>query len=179
MNFLPDIEIHCDDCNGKRYNRDTLAVKFKGKSISDILNLTINEAVEFFINIPTIHRRIKTLQDVGLGYMNLGQSSTTLSGGEAQRIKLASELAKKGWETLWTKELVQRHRLYQFGLKRLMSFDESLLRSFFATFFKLPKSDWSRFMANTLPLPELVLVMLKLFFISPLKVKLGMIGVLI
>ena len=95
MNFLPDIEIHCDDCNGKRYNRDTLAVKFKGKSISDILNLTINEAVEFFINIPTIYRRIKTLQDVGLGYMNLGQSSTTLSGGEAQRIKLASELAKK------------------------------------------------------------------------------------
>ncbi len=95
MNFLPDIEIHCDECNGKRYNRETLSVRFKGKSISDVLDLTINEAVDFFINIPSIYRRIKTLQDVGLGYMNLGQSSTTLSGGEAQRIKLASELSKK------------------------------------------------------------------------------------
>ncbi|KGG19112.1 Lycopene beta cyclase [Prochlorococcus marinus str. SS51] len=88
-------------------------------------------------------------------------------------------LSKKGWNVLWTKELIQRHRLYQFGLKRLMSFDEALLRSFFSTFFRLPKKDWSRFLANTLPLPELILVMLKLFTISPLKVKLGMIGVVI
>ncbi len=91
----------------------------------------------------------------------------------------SSELAKRGWKTLWSKELIQRHRLYQFGLKRLMSFDEALLRSFFATFFKLPKEDWSKFMANTLPLPQLILVMFKLFIISPLKVKLGMIGVVI
>ncbi|KGG15462.1 Lycopene beta cyclase [Prochlorococcus sp. MIT 0602] len=88
----------------------------------------------------------------------------------------SAKLAEKGWKVLWTKELVQRHRLYQFGLKRLMSFDEALLRSFFATFFRLPKEDWSRFLANTLPLPQLILVMLRLFTISPLKVKLGMIG---
>ncbi len=85
-------------------------------------------------------------------------------------------LAQNGWKTLWSSDLIQRHRLYQFGLKRLMSFDESLLRSFFASFFKLPKEDWSRFLANTLPLPQLILVMLKLFIIAPLKVKLGMIG---
>ncbi|HIG32708.1 MAG TPA: excinuclease ABC subunit UvrA [Flavobacteriales bacterium] len=95
MNFLPDAEVHCEDCNGKRYNRETLAVRFKGKSISDVLDLTINQAVEFFKAIPSIYRKIKTLQDVGLGYITLGQSATTLSGGEAQRIKLASELSKK------------------------------------------------------------------------------------
>jgi excinuclease ABC subunit A len=95
MNFLPDVEVHCEDCNGKRYNRETLAVRFKGKSISDVLDLTINQAVEFFKAIPSIYRKIKTLQDVGLGYITLGQSATTLSGGEAQRIKLASELSKK------------------------------------------------------------------------------------
>ncbi len=88
----------------------------------------------------------------------------------------SSELAKEGWKVLWPIELIQRHRLYQFGLKRLMSFDEELLRTFFATFFKLPREDWSRFLANTLPFPELILVMLKLFYISPLKIKLGMIG---
>ncbi len=91
----------------------------------------------------------------------------------------SAELAAKSWNILWPPELVQRHRLYQFGLKRLMSFDEALLRSFFATFFRLPKEDWSRFLANTLPLPKLVFVMLRLFTISPLKVKLGMIGIVI
>ena len=95
MNFLPDIMVHCDDCDGLRYNRETLDVRFKGKSISDVLNLTIDQAVEFFENIPKIIRKIKTLKDVGLGYITLGQSATTLSGGEAQRIKLASELSKK------------------------------------------------------------------------------------
>ena len=95
MNFLPDVEVHCEDCNGKRYNRETLEVCFKGKSISDVLELTINQAVEFFVAIPSIYRKIKTLQDVGLGYITLGQSATTLSGGEAQRIKLASELSKR------------------------------------------------------------------------------------
>jgi excinuclease ABC subunit A len=87
--------VHCDDCDGLRYNRETLDVRFKGKSISDVLNLTIDQAVEFFENIPKIIRKIKTLKDVGLGYITLGQSATTLSGGEAQRIKLASELSKK------------------------------------------------------------------------------------
>jgi excinuclease ABC subunit A len=87
--------VHCDDCDGLRYNKETLDVRFKGKSISDVLNLTIDQAVEFFENIPKIIRKIRTLKDVGLGYITLGQSATTLSGGEAQRIKLASELSKK------------------------------------------------------------------------------------
>ena len=95
MNFLPDVEVHCKDCNGKRYNRETLEVRFKGKSISDILDLTVDQAVNFFKHIPSIYRKIQTLKDVGLGYMSLGQSATTLSGGEAQRIKLASELSKR------------------------------------------------------------------------------------
>lgn len=95
MNFLPDVHISCESCNGKRYNRETLEVRFKGKSISDVLNMTINQAVEFFENQTSILKKIKTLQDVGLGYIKLGQSSTTLSGGESQRVKLASELAKK------------------------------------------------------------------------------------
>ncbi|OFY95935.1 MAG: excinuclease ABC subunit A [Bacteroidetes bacterium RIFCSPLOWO2_12_FULL_31_6] len=95
MNFLPDVYVECTDCNSKRYNRETLEVRYKGKSISDILNLTINQAVEFFENIPEIIRKIRTLQEVGLGYISLGQPSTTLSGGEAQRVKLATELAKK------------------------------------------------------------------------------------
>jgi excinuclease ABC subunit A len=95
MNFLPDVEVHCEDCNSKRYNRETLEVRFKGKSISDVLDLTINQAVDFFEHVPSIFRKIKTLQDVGLGYITLGQSATTLSGGEAQRIKLASELSKR------------------------------------------------------------------------------------
>ena len=95
MNFLPDVYVHCKDCNGKRYNRETLDVKYKGKSISDVLNLTIDQALEFFSGIPSIARKIKTIKDVGLGYITLGQPSTTLSGGESQRIKLAAELAKK------------------------------------------------------------------------------------
>ncbi len=95
MNFLPDVYVHCKDCNGKRYNRETLEVKFKGKSISDVLDMTINQSVEFFDQIPAIKLKLKALQGVGLGYITLGQSSTTLSGGESQRVKLASELAKR------------------------------------------------------------------------------------
>ena len=95
MNFLPDVYIHCTDCNGKRYNRETLEVKYKGKSISDVLEMTVNIGVEFFANVPSIYNKIKTLQDVGLGYIKLGQQSTTLSGGEAQRIKLSAELARR------------------------------------------------------------------------------------
>jgi len=95
MNFLPDVYVLCKDCQGKRYNRETLEVRFKGKSINDVLDMTINQAVEFFENIPSIVHKLKTLQDVGLGYLTLGQSSTTISGGEAQRVKLAAELSKK------------------------------------------------------------------------------------
>jgi len=95
MNFLPDIQVPCEVCHGKRYNRETLEVRYKGKSIADVLDMTINQAVEFFENVPDILRKIKTIQDVGLGYIKVGQSSTTLSGGESQRIKLATELAKK------------------------------------------------------------------------------------
>ena len=95
MNFLPDIQVPCEECHGKRYNRETLEVRFKGKSIADVLDMTINQACEFFENVPDILRKIKTIQDVGLGYIKLGQSSTTLSGGESQRVKLATELAKK------------------------------------------------------------------------------------
>jgi excinuclease ABC subunit A len=95
MNFLPDVYIHCTECNGKRYNRETLEVKYKGKSISDVLEMTINMAVEFFTNVPSIYHKIKTLQDVGLGYIKLGQQSTTLSGGEAQRVKLSTELSRR------------------------------------------------------------------------------------
>ena len=95
MNFLPDVYVPCEVCHGKRYNRETLEVRFKGKSIADVLDMTINQAVEFFENIPTILNKIKVLQDVGLGYIKLGQPSTTLSGGESQRVKLATELAKR------------------------------------------------------------------------------------
>jgi excinuclease ABC subunit A len=95
MNFLPDIQVPCEVCHGKRYNRETLEVRYKGKSIADVLDMTINQAVEFFENVPDILRKIKTIQDVGLGYIKLGQPSTTLSGGESQRVKLATELSKK------------------------------------------------------------------------------------
>ena len=95
MNFLPDVLVPCEACHGKRYNRETLEVRFKGKSISDVLDMTINQAVEFFENQPSIINKIKVLQDVGLGYIKLGQPSTTLSGGESQRVKLATELSKR------------------------------------------------------------------------------------
>ena len=95
MNFLPDVHVECETCQGMRFNRETLEIRYKGKSISDLLNMTIEDATDFFENIPKIHRKLKTIKDVGLGYVTLGQQSTTLSGGEAQRIKLASELSKK------------------------------------------------------------------------------------
>jgi excinuclease ABC subunit A len=95
MNFLPDVHVECETCQGKRFNRETLEIRYKGKSISDVLNMTIEESVEYFENIPKINRKLKTIKDVGLGYITLGQQSTTLSGGEAQRIKLASELSKR------------------------------------------------------------------------------------
>jgi excinuclease ABC subunit A len=95
MNFLPDVYVHCEKCNGKRYNRETLEIRYKGKSISDILEMTVDEAVEFFKNVPYLYRKIKVLQEVGLGYITLGQSAVTLSGGEAQRVKLSTELIKR------------------------------------------------------------------------------------
>jgi excinuclease ABC subunit A len=96
MHFLPDIYVPCDVCNGKRYNRETLEVKYKGKNISEVLDMTCEEAYEFFENVPKVQRKLQTINDVGLGYVKLGQSSTTLSGGEAQRVKLATELSKRG-----------------------------------------------------------------------------------
>ncbi len=95
MNFLPDVYVHCEKCNGKRYNRETLEIRYKGKSISDVLDMTVDEAVEFFKNVPYIYRKIKVLEEVGLGYITLGQSAVTLSGGEAQRVKLSTELSKR------------------------------------------------------------------------------------
>jgi excinuclease ABC subunit A len=95
MNFLPDVMVHCETCQGRRYNRETLEIIYKGKSISDVLDMPVDEAVVFFEPIPSIYRKLKTIQDVGLGYITLGQQATTLSGGEAQRIKLSEELSKR------------------------------------------------------------------------------------
>jgi excinuclease ABC subunit A len=95
MHFLPDVYVECEECKGKRYNRETLEVKYRDKTIADVLKMTVEEAVVFFENIPTIYHKMKTIEDVGLGYIELGQSATTLSGGEAQRVKLASELYKR------------------------------------------------------------------------------------
>ena len=96
MHFLPDVYVPCEVCGGKRYNRETLEVKYKGKSIYDVLNMTVEEAVKFFENVPSIRRKIETMNEVGLSYIRLGQPSTELSGGEAQRIKLATELSRRG-----------------------------------------------------------------------------------
>ena len=95
MNFLPDVQVDCERCLGRRYNRETLEILYKGKSINDVLNMTVNEAVEFFEPIPKIYKKVKTLKEVGLGYITLGQQATTLSGGEAQRVKLSEELSKR------------------------------------------------------------------------------------
>ncbi|MGH2644866.1 MAG: excinuclease ABC subunit UvrA, partial [Chitinophagaceae bacterium] len=95
MNFLPDVYVPCEKCNGRRYNRETLEIRYKGKSIADVLDMTVDEAVEFFEAVPYLYRKIKVLQEVGLGYITLGQSALTLSGGEAQRVKLSTELSKK------------------------------------------------------------------------------------
>lgn len=95
MNFLPDVYVHCEKCNGKRYNRETLEIRYKGKSIADVLEMTVEEAVVFFQQVPYIYRKIKVLDEVGLGYITLGQSAVTLSGGEAQRVKLSTELSKR------------------------------------------------------------------------------------
>ena len=95
MHFLPDVYVPCEVCKGKRYNRETLEIKYKGKNIADMLEMTVEEALDFFENIPRIKRKLQTLYDVGLGYIKLGQPATTLSGGEAQRVKLASELYKR------------------------------------------------------------------------------------
>ena len=95
MHFLPDVYVTCDVCKGKRYNHDTLEVKYKGKNISDVLDMTVEEGLNFFASLPRLARKLQTLYDVGLGYIKIGQSSTTLSGGEAQRVKLATELAKR------------------------------------------------------------------------------------
>jgi len=95
MQFLPDIYVKCEECNGKRFNEDTLSVHFKGKSIADVLDMSVSQAVQFFDNIPRVQKIMKTLDDVGLGYIKLGQSATTLSGGEAQRVKLSHELSRR------------------------------------------------------------------------------------
>src|SRR5438034_2300571 len=95
MHFLPDVYVTCDTCGGKRFNRDTLDIRYKGKHIAEVLDLTVDDGVEFFVNVPALHQKLKTLQEVGLGYIRLGQAATTLSGGEAQRVKLSRELSRR------------------------------------------------------------------------------------
>jgi excinuclease ABC subunit A len=95
MHFLPDVYVTCDTCGGKRFNRDTLDIRYKGKHIAEVLDLTVNDGGEFFVNVPALHQKLKTLQEVGLGYIRLGQAATTLSGGEAQRVKLSRELSRR------------------------------------------------------------------------------------
>ena len=120
MNFLPDVYVPCEACRGKRYNRETLECKYKDKTIADVLDMTIEDAYNFFENIPTISPKMKTLVDVGLGYMKLGQSATTLSGGEAQRVKLASELYKRiNGNTIYILD-EPTTGLHQYDIERLM-----------------------------------------------------------
>ena len=95
MHFLPDVYVNCDTCGGKRFNRDTLDIRYKGKHIAEVLDLTVDDGVEFFVNVPALHQKLQTLQEVGLGYIRLGQAATTLSGGEAQRVKLSRELSRR------------------------------------------------------------------------------------
>ena len=95
MHFLPDVYVQCDECHGRRYNKQALEIHYRGKTIADVLQMTVNEAWEFFSNIPAIKKKLETLRDVGLGYVHLGQNATTLSGGEAQRVKLATELSRR------------------------------------------------------------------------------------
>ena len=129
MYFLPDISIPCEVCKGTRYNRETLEVKYKGKSVADILDMTIEEALGFFENIPAIYSKIKALFDVGLGYMKLGQSATELSGGEAQRVKLATELAKKSTgKTLYILD-EPTTGLHSYDVKKLISILQRLVDS--------------------------------------------------
>ena len=134
MHFLPDIYVPCEVCKGKRYNRETLEVKYKGKTIADVLDMTVDEALEFFKNVPKIKQKIQTLSDVGLGYIKLGQPSTTLSGGEAQRVKLATELSKRATgKTLYILDepttglhLADVHRLVNI-LQRLVDTGNSII----------------------------------------------------
>ena len=127
MHFLPDVYVQCDECSGKRYNRETLEVKYKGKSISDILEMTVAESMEFFKPIPSIRSKLETLQNVGLGYIHLGQAATTLSGGEAQRIKLSKELSKRSTgKTLYILD-EPTTGLHQHDVKKLLAVLDKLV----------------------------------------------------
>ena len=127
MHFLPDVFVTCDVCHGKRYNREALEVKYKDKTISDVLDMTVDEAVEFFENLPSIANKLKTLQEVGLGYIRLGQPATTFSGGEAQRIKLATELARRSTgKTLYILD-EPTTGLHSADVKRLLSILQQLV----------------------------------------------------
>ena len=130
MHFLPDIYVPCEVCKGKRYNHETLQVKYKGKTISDVLEMTVEDALKFFENIPKIKNKIQTLYDVGLGYIKLGQPSTTLSGGEAQRVKLATELSKKATgKTLYILD-EPTTGLHMEDIKRLLAIIQKIVMTF-------------------------------------------------